>query len=116
MGIIGKGSIFGDDDIILKRNYTNTFRCIKNDSQVYFIRREDFLRIFKSHKEAWKLMYQSAVRKEEIQFDRSVNFVSINREDHAIKTATDLKQKTGASRVSDISAYGENVDIRRTII
>jgi hypothetical protein len=28
VGILGRGQIFGDDDVILNRRCTNTFRCV----------------------------------------------------------------------------------------
>jgi CRP-like cAMP-binding protein len=63
--ILGEGQLFGDDDVILKRNYSCTLKCIQNDSEAYLISRHDFLRLFKGNEEAWRLMFESASQKEE---------------------------------------------------
>ena len=78
---IGPLQIFGDDDCLLKRNYTCSLRCVKRGSQAYLMQREDFLRIFKGNEDAWDSMFKAASKKESQLYDRCQNFVSCANED-----------------------------------
>ena len=60
ISIIGPGKVFGEDDVVLKRNYSTTLRCIERNSEAYLMPREDFLRIFKGNEHAWTSMFNQA--------------------------------------------------------
>ena len=73
--------MFGDDDVVLNRRYTATLKCIQQGSEAYIITRADFLRMFNRNEEAWKVMFEASILKEKQLFERTNNFVSVNRED-----------------------------------
>ena len=57
IAIIGTGKVFGEDDIVLKRPYSNTLRCLERDSEAYIMPKDDFIRLFRGNENAWKIMF-----------------------------------------------------------
>ena len=55
--VLGRGQTYGESDVVLNKKYTTTLRCIQNDSEAFVMPREEFLRLFKTNEEAWKVMF-----------------------------------------------------------
>ena len=64
MSVIGEAQLFGDEDIMLKRPYSSSLRCIQNDSEAFMMPGEEFLRLSKMSDEASRIMHASVKEKE----------------------------------------------------
>ena len=104
IGILGPGHIFGNDDLILGRNYTTTLKCLENDSEAFVMTREDFLRLFKSSEDAWELMFEHAVDREKQIVARCYNFVSVASQDQKMRVFSEKKTDL-ADHIKDDSGH-----------
>jgi hypothetical protein len=48
--------MFGHDDVLNRRNYTTTVKCISNKAAVYWCRAEDFLAKMKNDDKALRTL------------------------------------------------------------
>jgi CRP-like cAMP-binding protein len=55
LSVIGAGLVFGDDDVLAKRNYKATFKCVTQSATIYVIKKEEFLRVFRTENDSWKI-------------------------------------------------------------
>ena len=55
-------------------------KCVKNGSELYVMKRDDFMRLFKTNEEAWRLMYDAAKKREEHIFQTCYTFVNVSNE------------------------------------
>jgi len=55
MSLLGVGLVFGDDDILINRPYKASLKCVRNDSVVYLLDRDEYLRIFRTENETWNV-------------------------------------------------------------
>lgn len=101
---MGPGHIFGNDDLILGRNYTTTLKCLENDSEAFVMTREDFLRLFKSSEDAWELMFEHAVDREKQIVARCFNFVSVASQDQKMRVFSEKKTDL-ADHIKDDSGH-----------
>ena len=53
LSLLGPGLVFGDDDIITNRPYKATLKCFSNTGQLFLIKEDEFLRIFKTEGDSW---------------------------------------------------------------
>ena len=61
---VGVGQVLGFEDVILKRNYTTTVRCISTSGQIYAIKAEDFEQKLKKSDKTWKALIDSSYSKD----------------------------------------------------
>jgi len=78
---LGPSQSFGEADVVLGRSYTTSIKCIENNSKGYLMKRDDFLRLFASNENAWKIMFEHAKKQEKQYDDHCMNFVSVTNED-----------------------------------
>lgn len=103
--VLGRGQTYGESDVVLNRNYTTTLRCIENNSEAYVMPREEFLRLFKTNEEAWKVMFIDMKLREKQIFDRCFNFVGVSNEDQKLRLAQadrSINVDFEADRVSEL--------------
>ena len=60
LSILGPGQVHGEGDVVLNRHYTTSLRCMENDSEAFLMNKDDFMRLFKSNDEAYKIMFAAA--------------------------------------------------------
>ncbi len=58
LSLMGPGLVFGDDDILTNRPYKASLKCVTNDSLVYLLQRDEFLRIFRTENETWNVQFE----------------------------------------------------------
>ena len=56
MGYLGYGNVFGDVDVVLKRNYMFTLKVNTAGSTVYLLKSPSFWKYFAVYKESFKLI------------------------------------------------------------
>ena len=54
IALIGRGQVFGDDDVTMQRAYQSSLVCSENDSEVYLMPRSEFFRTFRQNPDVWK--------------------------------------------------------------
>jgi hypothetical protein len=64
-------------DVVLYKNYTSTLKCIESNSEAYLMKRKDFLRLFKTNEEAWRLMFIHAKQNEIRTLKACNNFIGV---------------------------------------
>ena len=57
LAVVGSGLIFGDDDILAKRPYKASLVCSSQSGSVYILKREDFMKVFRTENESWKVQF-----------------------------------------------------------
>ena len=65
VSIIGTGQTFGEEDVMVERNYTCSVKCISKFADVFCMKYDEFLRKFKGNKESWKVFAENAKEKED---------------------------------------------------
>jgi hypothetical protein len=53
---VGVGQVMGFEDVILKRAYTTTVRCISTTGSLYAIKSEDFEQKMKKSEKTWNAL------------------------------------------------------------
>jgi hypothetical protein len=86
LAILGKGQVHGEGDVVLCRNYTTTLKCIERGSEAFVMNREDFLRLFKTNEESWRIMFDGAKSREQQVYHACLNFVHVCNESHKIRS------------------------------
>ena len=84
IAVLGVGQTHGEGDVVLDNNFTTTLKCIEHGSQAYVMSRRDFLRLFKTNEEAWRIMYSYAVEREKQITKACFNFVKVSNEEKNI--------------------------------
>lgn len=54
---LSPGLVFGNDDVLADRKYRATLTCISQKGSVMILNREEFLRIFRTENESWKVQF-----------------------------------------------------------
>ena len=80
LAVLGTGQTHGEGDVVLDNNYTTTLKCMEHGSEAFVISRRDFLRMFKSNEEAWRIMYSYAAEREKQINEACFNFVKVSKE------------------------------------
>ena len=57
LSVIGAGLVFGDDDVLTKRCYKATLRCYRQHGVIYKLKRDEYLRIFRTENDSWKVQF-----------------------------------------------------------
>ena len=57
LSVIGAGLVYGDDDVLAKRNYKATLKCTTQQAIIYVIKKEEFLRVFRTENDSWKVQF-----------------------------------------------------------
>lgn len=55
IGYIGQGNMIGERDIVLSEFYTSTVKCISQKAQLYYILKEDFMKL-QSQQTTWSIL------------------------------------------------------------
>jgi CRP-like cAMP-binding protein len=77
LSLLGVGLVFGDDDILTNRPYKASLKCVRNDSVVFLLQRDEFLRIFRTENETWNLQFGLSQKKEIADLQMTQNFERI---------------------------------------
>ena len=56
LSVLSAGQMHGEWDVVMDKKYTTTLKCIEEDSEAFVMNRPDFMRLFKTNEEAWKIM------------------------------------------------------------
>ena len=61
--------MFGHEDILNKRNYTTTVKCISNKSMIYFCKASEFYLVAYKDFRAWRVLTEICELKNNILMD-----------------------------------------------
>ena len=64
LALLGKGKLFGAEDLIDDMPYRSSLICSLNDSVIYILSRSEFFRVFKSNEDVWKKVLEFAIQKD----------------------------------------------------
>ena len=76
---MGPGLVFGDDDILTNRPYKASLKCVTNDSLVYLLQRDEFLRIFRTENETWNVQFELSQKREIADLKMLQNYEKIKK-------------------------------------
>jgi len=79
LSVLGPEQLHGEWDVVMDKNYSTTLRCLEEDSEAFVMNRPDFMRLFKTNEEAWKIMQANAMDKERQLMKTCYNFVNISQ-------------------------------------
>jgi len=55
---------FGDDDIVVDRPYQASMKCVSFTGNIYVVKRDEFLELFKTRNETWRHQFNLNKAKE----------------------------------------------------
>lgn len=61
VGFLGAGNVFGDVDVVLKRNYFYTLKSGAAGSSVYLLKSTAFHKFFAVYKDSYRQMIQACL-------------------------------------------------------
>jgi len=64
LGYLGKGSVFGDIDVVLKRNYQYTLRSDAQGCSAYFLKTSAFHEYFGFYKNSFQQMTRACLEQD----------------------------------------------------
>lgn len=64
LSVLGLGLTFGDTDILAARPYKASLKCVSQQGTVLIIQKDEFLRIFRTENESWKVEFELARTRE----------------------------------------------------
>lgn len=77
MTLLGKGQLFGEDDLINDKPYSHTLVCNQMDSAYYQMAKSEFNRIFRSNLDSWKMLRLQAKNKNSSSATKVSEFLSL---------------------------------------
>lgn len=79
LSLLGVGLVFGDDDILTNRPYKASLKCVRNDSIIYLLQRDEFLRIFRTENETWNVQFSLSQKREIADLQMLNNYERIHQ-------------------------------------
>ena len=64
MALASKGNMFGQEDVVNKRLYTTTVRCVSNEAHAYVINNKEFFYRFGKDEKTWKAILSLSLEKD----------------------------------------------------
>ena len=64
LALASKGNMFGQEDVVNKRLYTTTVRCVSNEAHVYVINNKEFFYRFGKDEKTWKAILSLSLEKD----------------------------------------------------
>jgi CRP-like cAMP-binding protein len=87
LAILTAGQLHGDGDVVLRRHYTTTLRCVERDSEAYLMNKDVFLRLFRGNGDAWKRMFAHAKQRETQILETCHRYVDVAGSDFSVVEA-----------------------------
>jgi len=69
--------LFGDDDIVVDRPYHASLKCVSLTGNIYVIKRDEFLEIFKTKNETVRHQLNLKKAKETREYKAVLNFAKL---------------------------------------
>ena len=76
---LSAGLVFGNDDVLADRKYRATLTCISLKGTIMILNKEEFLRIFRTENESWKVQFSQAKEREKSELNTLLNYEKVKR-------------------------------------